>query len=241
MPAAVLHSTVLDVIGRRVTGGELPAGTVLTLQALGAEFDVSRTVAREVMRMLEGLGLVRSSRRVGLVVLGPEHWNVLDPRVIAWRLQGPGRVAQLRSLTELRHAVEPLAAAGAARHASPEVRAEILDLARRMRALGEAGEAQEDEFLALDIRMHQLLLRSSGNELFGALADVVAAVLSGRTSVGLMPASPVPSALDGHEAVARAVALGDAGAAQRAMAGIVGEVQSALPDEPPAGRADAAS
>lgn len=232
MTAAVLHSTVLDTVGRRIVGGELPAGTVLTLQSLGAEFGVSRTVSREVMRMLEGLGLVRSSRRVGLVVLGAEHWNVLDPRVIAWRLQGPGRVAQLRTLTELRHAVEPLAAAGAAQHAPPEVRAEVLDIARRMRALGEAGAAQQAEFLALDIRMHQLLLRSSGNELFGALADVVAAVLSGRTAIGLMPASPDPAALDGHEAVARAVAAGDSVGAQQAMTRVVGEVQRALPDEP---------
>ncbi|WP_245885980.1 FadR/GntR family transcriptional regulator [Xylanimonas oleitrophica] len=231
MPADVLHSTVLDTLGRRITGGDLPAGSVLTLDGLGGEFGVSRTVAREVMRMLEGLGLVRSSRRVGLVVLGMEDWNVLDPRVISWRLQGAGRVDQLRSLTELRHAVEPLAAAGAARHADPEVRAEILDIARRMRELGEAGEGAHAEFLGLDIRMHELLLRSSGNELFGALSDVVAAVLSGRTALGLMPASPETVALDGHEAVARAVAAGDAAAAQRAMAGIVDEVQHALPEE----------
>lgn len=230
MPADVLHSPVLETLGRRITGGEVPAGTVLTLQALGTEFAVSRTVAREVMRLLEGLGLVRSSRRVGLVVLGIDSWNVLDPRVILWRLDGPGRVAQLRSLTELRHAVEPLAAAGAARHASAEVRDEITDIAARMRLLGEAGAGRQAEFLALDIRMHELLLRSSGNELFGALSGVVAAVLSGRTAVGLMPASPVPTALDGHEAVARAVALGDPAAAQRAMSAIVDEVQGALPD-----------
>lgn len=230
MPADVLHSPVLETLGRRITGGEVPAGTVLTLQGLGTEFAVSRTVAREVMRLLEGLGLVRSSRRVGLVVLGIDSWNVLDPRVILWRLDGPGRVAQLRSLTELRHAVEPLAAAGAARHASAEVRDEITDIAARMRLLGEAGAGRQAEFLALDIRMHELLLRSSGNELFGALSGVVAAVLSGRTAVGLMPASPVPTALDGHEAVARAVALGDPAAAQRAMSAIVDEVQGALPD-----------
>ncbi|QZN85821.1 FCD domain-containing protein [Cellulomonas sp. C5510] len=231
VPAAVLHSTVLDALGRRITAGELRTGDVLTLQELGAEFGVSRTVAREVMRMLEGLGLVRSSRRVGLVVLGIESWNVLDPRVIAWRLEGPGRLAQLRTLTELRHAVEPLAAAGAARYAPVEVRTELMDIARRMRALGEAGEATQAEFLALDIRMHQLLLRASGNELFGALSELVTAVLSGRTALGLMPASPVPAALDGHEAVARAVALGDPVAAQRAMAGIVDEVQASLPDD----------
>ncbi|MBD5785118.1 FadR family transcriptional regulator [Cellulosimicrobium terreum] len=229
MSTTALHTTVLDTLGRRITSGEVPAGTTLTLDSIGAESGVSRTVAREVMRLLEGLGLVRSGRRVGIVVLGPHEWNVLDPRVIRWRLEGPGRDAQLRTLTELRHAVEPLAAAGAARNASPEARAELVDIATRMRALGEAGELED--FLQLDIRMHEVLLRSSGNEMFGALAGVVAAVLSGRTHLGLMPASPVPEALDQHEAVARAVAAADPEAAEAAMASLVGEVRRALPPE----------
>ena len=109
MPATVLHTSPLDTLGRRITSGELPEGSVLTLDGIGAEFGVSRTVAREVMRMLEGLGLVRSSRRVGIVVLGMDSWQVLSPRVIEWRLEGEGRVQQLRTLTELRHAVEPAA------------------------------------------------------------------------------------------------------------------------------------
>ncbi|MGM7424783.1 FadR/GntR family transcriptional regulator [Cellulosimicrobium sp. CpK407] len=226
MATTVLHTTVLDALGRRITSGDVPAGSPLTLESIGSEFGVSRTVAREVMRLLEGLGLVRSKRRVGLVVLGVEEWNVLDPRVIRWRLEGPGRDSQLRTLTELRHAVEPLAAAGAAVHATDDERAELVAAATRMRMLGEAGDLEE--FLALDVRFHELLLRSSGNEMFGALAGVVAAVLSGRTHLGLMPASPVPEALDQHEAVARAVADGDPRAAEAAMAAIVGEVRAAL-------------
>ena len=90
-------TTVLDSLGRRITSGDAPAGTPLTLESIGSEFGVSRTVAREVMRLLEGLGLVRSKRRVGLVVLGIEEWNVLDPRVIRWRLEGPGRDPQLHT------------------------------------------------------------------------------------------------------------------------------------------------
>jgi DNA-binding FadR family transcriptional regulator len=224
----VLHSPVLDSLGRRITGGELPAGTALTLDGIGAEFDVSRTVAREAMRLLEGLGLVRSGPRVGIVVLPHDAWNVLDPKVIGWRLDGPGRASQLRSLTELRQAVEPLAAAGAARGASAAVRDELIAVAHRMRALGEAGQGDGEEFLALDIQMHTLLLRASGNELFCALADVVAVVISGRTHLGLMPAYPEPEALDAHEAVAGAVAVGDAHAAEEAMARIVREVRGAL-------------
>ncbi|WP_336724824.1 FadR/GntR family transcriptional regulator [Cellulosimicrobium cellulans] len=226
MATTVLHTTVLDSLGRRITSGDAPAGTPLTLESIGSEFGVSRTVAREVMRLLEGLGLVRSKRRVGLVVLGIGEWNVLDPRVIRWRLEGPGRDSQLRTLTELRHAVEPLAAAGAAVHATDDERTELVAAAARMRMLGEAGDLEE--FLALDVRFHELLLRASGNEMFGALAGVVAAVLSGRTHLGLMPASPVPEALDQHEAVARAVADGDPRAAEAAMAAIVGEVRAAL-------------
>ncbi len=229
MSSPALHSAVLDALGRSITSGDVAPGTPLTLEAIGAEHGVSRTVAREVMRLLEGLGLVRSRRRVGIVVLPMESWNVLDPRVIRWRLEGPGRDRQLRTLTELRHAVEPLAAAGAARHASPETRDELVDLATKMRVLGEHGDLTE--FLALDIRMHELVLRSSGNELFGALAGVVAAVLSGRTHLGLMPASPVPEALDQHEEVARAVAAGDPAAAEAAMAAIVGEVRRALTED----------
>jgi len=228
VPAAVLHTNPLDTVGRRITGGELPEGAVLTLDSIGAEFGVSRTVAREVMRMLEGLGLVRSSRRVGIVVLGIDSWLVLSPRVIGWRLEGEGRVQQLRTLTELRHAVEPYAAAGAARHAGPEIRAELLTIAHRMRELGEAGEGDHEEFLALDVRLHELLLRHSGNELFGSLSEVVAAVISGRTALGLMTSTPNPEALIGHEAVARAVAAGDAEGAQAAMTAIVNEVQTAL-------------
>lgn len=231
----VLHSPVLDALGRRITGGELPAGTALTLDGIGAEFGVSRTVAREAMRLLEGLGLVRSGPRVGIVVLPHPSWNVLDPRVIAWRLDGPGRTSQLRSLTELRQAVEPRAAAGAARGATAAVRDELVATASQMRKLGEAGEGDGAEFLALDIRMHELLMRSSGNELFSALADVVAVVISGRIHLGLMPAYPVPEALEAHEAVAHAVAAGDAEAAEDAMARIVREVRGALDDDPAPG------
>lgn len=227
MPA-MLHGPVLETLGRRITGGELPAGTTLTLDGIGAEFQVSRTVAREAMRLLEGLRLIRSGPRVGIVVLPHDAWNVLDPRVIEWRLDGPGRASQLRSLTELRQAVEPLAAAGAARGAPVAARDEIVAVAGRLRTLGEAGEGDGEEFLALDIQLHELLMRSSGNELFCALGDVIAAVISGRTHLGLMPAFPEPEALDAHEAVANAVAAGDAVAAQEAMARIVREVRGAL-------------
>jgi DNA-binding FadR family transcriptional regulator len=224
----VLHSTVLEVIGSEITAGALPEGSVLTLEQIQQRFAVSRTVARETMRMLEHLGLVTSRRRVGLVVRPAAAWMVFDPRVIRWRLAGPGRLAQLRSLTELRAAVEPVAAAAAARHADPGEVDRLLALVARMRELGEAGRL--DEFVVCDIEFHALLLRAGRNEMFAALTDVVAEVLAGRTRHGLMPDRPRPEALDAHDAVADAIRARDPEAAERAMTVITTEIRAALSD-----------
>ncbi|WP_238412815.1 FadR/GntR family transcriptional regulator [Saccharothrix deserti] len=221
-----LHASVLDTIGLRIACGDLAEGWVLTLDGIQEEFGVSRTVARETMRVLESMGLVTSRRRVGITVQPRSSWQVYDPRLIWWQLAGPNRDTQLRSLTELRIAVEPVAAARAAWNASAKERGRLLDLAARMRREGEAGELET--FLELDIAFHGLLLETCGNEMFAALEDVVAVVLRGRTTLGLMPEKPVPSALDLHEEVARAVASRHPEAAELAMRALLAEVRDAV-------------
>ncbi|SNR38182.1 transcriptional regulator, GntR family [Haloechinothrix alba] len=224
--SGALHSTVLDAIGRQIVSGELAEGHVLRLDQLQQQAGVSRTVARETVRVLESMGLVRSRRRVGIIVQPRSAWNVFDPWVIWWRLAGPGRDIQLRSLTELRIAVEPLAAAAAANSATAQDRERLVDLSGAMRTRGEAGEL--DEFLELDIAYHTLVLTSSGNEMFAALTDVIAVVLRGRISLGLMPRHPVAEALDLHEAVARAIAARRPADAEDAMRELLREVRDAV-------------
>ncbi|MCP2179955.1 FadR/GntR family transcriptional regulator [Prauserella alba] len=220
------HGAVLEAIGREITDGDLAQGDTLTLEHIQERFGVSRTVARETMRILESMGLVTSRRRVGITVQDAASWNVFDPRVIWWRLAGSGRDAQLRSLTELRIAVEPLAAGAAAWNASAEQRTRIVELGARMRGLGERGLLED--FMQADIAFHTLLLEASGNEMFAALADVVAVVLRGRTQLGLMPQQPVPEALDAHENVAAAVSAGQYRRAEDAMRDLLGEVREAM-------------
>lgn len=230
-PAPVLHTAMAATLGHEIVEGTLRPGDTLTLEAIGERFRTSRTVAREVVRALEQLRLVTSKRRVGVVVRPAADWDVFDPTLIGWRLHSSDRAAQLRSLTALRTAVEPEAAAGAARYADPVVRRTIVPLAARMRLLGEAGDLAA--FLVADQKFHATLLRSSGNEMFAALSDVVATVLAGRTELGMMPEHPEPAALDAHEEVARAVAAGRPDDARAAMARITAEVRQAVVD--PAG------
>ena len=229
--AQARHTEVLDDLARRIVDGALPAGSVFTLAQIGVDFGVSRTVAREAMHQLESLGLITSSPRVGLVVLDRAQWNVFDPRLIRWRLEGSDRASQLRSLTELRMAVEPGAVAAAARSADSGQRSEILRMAHDMAATGESGDLEA--FMEIDSRFHAAILRASGNEMFAALAPVIDAVLRWRTELGLMPPTPEPRALHDHLQIATAIATGDAEAAYTAMVDLVAEVQEAFDSRTP--------
>ncbi|KOX22151.1 FadR/GntR family transcriptional regulator [Nocardiopsis sp. NRRL B-16309] len=234
-----LHNRVLAVLGPAIAGDEYAAGHTFTLQGLEQDFGVSRTVAREAVRVLESMRLVVSRPRTGIRVRPRREWNIFDPQLIRWRLAGEGRMVQLRSLNELRAAVEPAAAALSARHGDAEERARLAVVAEQMAATGRAGDLET--FLELDIAFHRSILELSGNEMFAGLAQVVAEVLVGRTSYHLMPLTPRPEALRLHLAVAQAIRDGLPDVAEAAMRSIVTEVSTALEDDTPSEPDDAPS
>ncbi|MDO5627858.1 MAG: FCD domain-containing protein [Mobilicoccus sp.] len=217
-------------MGVDLVTGALAAGTVLSIDQLEERYGVSRSVVREVVRVLEQLGVATSRRRVGVTVQPPTRWEALSPVVIRWRLAGPGRLDQLREISELRTGTEPVAAALAARRASPEQRARLVEAAAGMFVTGTAGDL--DTYLQHDIVFHTTLLEASGNAAFASLAPLVAAALTGRTKHDLMPARPVPEAVRWHREIAEAVATGDAVAAEHHAKLIVAEAQDAvMPEE----------
>lgn len=226
VPHSALHSDVLDALGTRIVNGDLPAGAVITLDEVDREYDVSRSVSRESVRVLQSMGLVALRRRVGVTVQPRTSWNVFDPRVIRWRLDGADRPAQLQSLSELRQGFEPVAAALAATRATPEQCRTLAAAAVDMDVHGRAGDL--DAYLRADTLFHRTLLEASGNEMMHALGDVVAEVLAGRTHHHLMPARPNPEAVSLHEDVARAIRAGDAAAAEAAMRAIIAEAAAAM-------------
>ncbi|MFC7844180.1 FadR/GntR family transcriptional regulator [Streptomyces sp. NPDC057382] len=211
-PGRGLHGRVLDTLGPEITGGAYPPGSVLRTDELAQRFDVSRSVMREAVRVLESMHLVESRRRVGVTVRARSEWNVYDPQVIRWRLAGADRPHQLRSLTVLRSAIEPVAAGLAARHATPEQCAELTE-----RALGMVAHSRGhrlEGYLLHDVAFHRVILEASGNEMFARLGDVVAEVLAGRTHHDVMFEDPDPAAVTLHVRVAEAVRARDAARAE---------------------------
>jgi DNA-binding FadR family transcriptional regulator len=224
-----LHDNLLTALGTAIVSGEYPPGEVLTLDGVSAQHGISRSVAREAIRVLESMGLVASRRRVGITIQPAQKWNVFDPQLIRWRLESGDRAAQLVSFSELRRGFEPAAAALAARRANPHQCRIMAAAVSDMVVHGRSGDL--DAYLLADKIFHQTLLEASGNEMFRALNGVVAEVLTGRTHHGMMPAVPNPAAIELHDQVARAIRLRDEEAAERAMRAIIDEATSAVAEE----------
>ena len=227
----LMQDSVSQTLAIEMLDGTWQAGDSLTLEDMQSRFGISRTVAREVAKTLESLSAVWVRRRVGLVARPFSEWQALNRQVIEWRLHSTQREQQLYSLTELRLAVEPAAAASAAPPAPIDVQAKFPVYAAQMRQAAETSEEGEDglsRFHELDVEFHSLILRESGNELFAALAGTIATVLRGRVELGKYPMKPKPAALDAHDAVADAIAKGEPERARTAMLDIVDEVARAL-------------
>lgn len=222
MPRPTLYAGILDELGLEIASETHAPGDVLKIELLEQRFNVSRTVVRETVKVLEAIRMVKIKRRIGVTVRPIGDWNVFDPRIIRWRLAGPRRAEQLRTLTELRGAIEPAAARRTAARATEEQRTSLAALAASMRESGAAGDLST--FLQQDIEFHRRLLVGSGNEMFNALGDVVAEVLTGRTVHHLMPEHPKSEAMRLHEKVATAIVAGDGAGAENAMRALLAEV-----------------
>lgn len=206
MTATHLHHAALDAIGQEIVDGTRAVGSVLTLADLEQRFVVSRTVAREIMRILESLGMVRSRRRVGITIRPRSSWNVLDPLVVRWRLRGSERDRVLLDVTELRAALQPMAAELAAGNATDEQRQRLIELADEIVVASRRPSDDDAARAEAELEFHTLLLRATANELFAGFAGVVRLVqrLDGVRSVepGLVWA-------ERYRRIAAAVAGGD--------------------------------
>lgn len=217
-----LHATVLNQIGQRIVRGDFVPGDPLpNADDWSAAQGVSRTVLREVIKVLAGKGLIESRPKTGTKVRPRSHWNFLDPDVLAWRYAAASSGEDVRSLFELRRAFEPMAAALAAERATPDQLAELEAV------LVEMEEAADDSerFAEPDLVYHQSILRMTGNELIGSLAALIetALVTSFRLTNDL-PGGQRPS-VPLHREVVEKIAARDAEGARRAMLTLIDKAE----------------
>jgi len=207
-----LHARIVDEIGRQIAQGVLSPGTILSTERLEQDHGVSRSVIREVLRTLTGLGMLQPRHRVGTTVLDLSSWKLLDPQVILWRDGGPDSRRQLAELLTLREALEPLAARQTAAGDDGSV-AEQMDLhLTHMRTALDEGKT--GEFATADAAFHEALLRGAHNDALSQLVQTLLAALHARYTSHRPFSDDTPSSLDRHHDLVEAVRAGDAAVAE---------------------------
>ncbi|MET3470077.1 DNA-binding FadR family transcriptional regulator [Novosphingobium sp. 1529] len=214
------HDRVVHGIGRAIVAGAFAQGGTLPSEELLLErFAVSRTVLREAFKTLAAKGLVVARTRVGMRVCPRQQWNLFDADVLAWHV-GEGVESRLREeLADFRLAMEPAAAALAARHATP---AQIAQMCGLIAAMGEPGLSRLD-FARADLALHKLIGQASGNRLMAGTEAVIETALFAAFTLS----SPVDDAaehqasLRGHAAIVEAIAARDGVAAAEAVCGVI--------------------
>lgn len=229
-----LHGAMVERLGRRIVAGEPGPGEALPQESLlAAEYDVSRTVVREALRVLAAKGLVDARPMRGTRVRPRTEWRLLDADLLRWALDSDGHPSLFGHLIEIRAMVEPAAARLAAERSTPRQHAQ---LARALEDLVDAS-AELAAFIEADLALHDVLFRMSGNPLLDELfTSIEAALRLGRrvqaSGAGQVARSPI-DALESHRQVVEAVIAGDAEQAEACMRAVVAaaaaDAQRALP------------
>jgi DNA-binding FadR family transcriptional regulator len=223
-PRRGLHGALVHDIGVRILSGDLRPGDALpTEEELGGELGVSRTVLREVVKVLAAKRLVESRPKTGTRVLPRSDWNLIDPDVLAWRLESNPDAQFFTDVSELRRIIEPEAAALAAQRAT---KAEIEELEQSFEAMRAAlDNGDPTAYLNPDLRFHAIILEACHNELLEQMATMLRAVFRAlfiRTSATRAQGLPL------HGAILDAIRAGDPDAAELATRALIDDTAASL-------------
>jgi DNA-binding FadR family transcriptional regulator len=211
---------IVRTMGVAILKGDYPEGALLPAEGdLMAQFGISRTVLREVLKTLAAKGLVVSKTRVGTKVRSQVDWNMFDSDLLGWRLELGMDLRFLNSLYEIRLAVEPAACALAALRRSDESVARMRALIEEFRQPGHTRMT----FAEVDLALHLEIAAASGNPFMRSIGAIIEAALM----ASFVNSAPVDDqdrqkhATEHHAAIVEAIARRDPSAAAEAMTSVI--------------------
>ncbi|HLT91374.1 MAG TPA: FadR/GntR family transcriptional regulator [Woeseiaceae bacterium] len=225
-PGSKAHNLTYGIVEQLglaiVTGAYGPRNEFPTEAALCAQFGVSRSILREAVKMLTAKGLLAARPRQGTRIEPEEYWNLLDPDVLRWLLEREFSLTLLKEFTQVRLAIEPMAAAVAADRDEPEAIEPIRNAIANMYA---AEDGLYDP-LAADIEFHVAVLRASGNRFFLELRDLIESAL--RISIRLTHQYKAAGNIQDHKRILDAIEAGNPKKARRDMEALLTEVMELI-------------
>lgn len=196
-----------------ITSGELAIGDRLPSEtSLAARHGVSRSVIREALRSCHALGLTETKSGLGTFVVSNSITRQTDF----------GNYAA-RELVEARPHVEIPAAGWAAKRHSDEDVAELRGLLDQMRK-----ENDPLAWVSLDVQLHGLIARISGNRVFESVIVDIRETLTRQSGMVSLPDGRREKANDEHARIVAGIESGSYDEAAQAMAGHLDAIREAL-------------
>lgn len=209
-----LSEQVVHQIGLSIMRNDFKPGDTLSSEPeLSLQFNVSRPVMREALKILSAKGLIESRPKTGTRVRPRAEWNILDPEVINWLYEvGPDR-SFLDALCEVRLMFEPIAARLAAARATGEEVKTIEECYRRM----EEGVNSPEAYIPADLAFHAAICAAAHNEMLQKITATLAPSLQvSRVVTSRLPGANL-AAMPVHQAVMEAIRKRDERAAEESM------------------------
>lgn len=188
------YQRVRDRIRRDILSGRISPGTRLKITDLAESYGLSHMPVREALQLLQGEGLVTLTPNRGATV------RRMDAKFI-------------RSLFDIREALEGFLTRQAAERMTPIVMARVMEIQRSYDEAVENGDLQA--CIPLNIEFHRTILDATGNEeaqrLLGQHTNLIMAL---RAQVGYAP-DRLAVIQQEHRALIDALARRDGETAQR--------------------------
>ena len=224
-----LSEQVTDALGKEIISEKYVAGDSLPTEAqLCDQYEVSRTAVREAVKMLTAKGLISSKPRQGIKVQPAENWNLYDTRVLEWLLQSSPSLFVLKEFLQVRMAIEPQAAALAAKNGDKVL---IKEIKAALDEMEKTAKIDDASMFDADLAFHTSILLASGNRFFAQLKDFISTALS----VSIQHTTPAKgnrmTIVEEHQKVYSAILNGEAERAKNMMAYLIDEAMVFIDDK----------
>lgn len=220
-----LTHLVTNKLGLAIVQGKYNDGQTFPTEAqLAEQFNISRSVMREAVKMLTAKGLISSRPRQGIRLSPANQWNLFDSDVLSWTLNSRPSLSLLKEFTELRYAIEPEAVALAARIGDQQAIAKIGDALLRMKA----AESGDDDNLSADIEFHNNILLASKNRFFIQLSHFIETALRVAITFTNKMARTQFASYEDHKKVFDPISARDTAAASAAMRRLLEEAMDLI-------------
>jgi DNA-binding FadR family transcriptional regulator len=216
-----LSEQVTNELGKAIISEKYQAGSNLPTEAqLCEKYQVSRTAIREAVKMLSAKGLISSKPRQGIRVEPSENWNLYDIKVLNWMLNSSPSLFVLKEFLQVRMAIEPQAAALAARNGDKELILLIKDALDEMDSTAIIDEASMYDS---DLAFHTAILQASGNRFFAQLKEFIRTALAVSIQHTTQAKGNRVGIVEEHAKVYNAIASGDSESAKNFMEYLIHE------------------